>query len=195
MLRAQGDAVHDRVRDRGALADVQPAARARRDRRRPAGVHDARRHRGHAARPAADADDGSRSGNGPRRLHRAVRVEPLGDVAGVAERRAVRAGRSDSRPRRRRSTCSRCRSCSSLRGLGQTLVVLAALASGALYLLSGSLTSGFPARLSMTPAARRHLSLLAAGVPAVAGARARGSAGRSSWFAVRRSSTGRAMRT
>ena len=49
-----------------------------------------------------------------------------------------------------------------VRGLGQTLVVLAALVSGALYLLSGSLTSGFPARMSMTPAARRHLALLAA---------------------------------
>ena len=49
-----------------------------------------------------------------------------------------------------------------LRGLGQTLIILAALASGALYLLSGSLTSGFPARLSMTPGARRHLALLGA---------------------------------
>jgi hypothetical protein len=49
-----------------------------------------------------------------------------------------------------------------LRGMGQALVVLAALASGALYLLSGSLSSGFPDRMSMTPAARRHLSLLVA---------------------------------
>jgi uncharacterized membrane protein (UPF0182 family) len=49
-----------------------------------------------------------------------------------------------------------------VRGLGQALVVLAALGSGALYLLSGSLTSGFPARLSMSPAARRHLAALAA---------------------------------
>jgi uncharacterized protein len=49
-----------------------------------------------------------------------------------------------------------------LRGLGQALVVLAALGSAALYLLSGSLTSGFPARLSMSPAARRHLAALGA---------------------------------
>ncbi len=50
-----------------------------------------------------------------------------------------------------------------VRGLAQTLIILAALASAALYLLSGSLTSGFPTRLTMTPAARRHLALLAAG--------------------------------
>jgi uncharacterized membrane protein (UPF0182 family) len=49
-----------------------------------------------------------------------------------------------------------------LRGLGQALVVLAALTSGGLYLVSGSLSSGFPGRMSMTPAARRHLSLLVA---------------------------------
>jgi len=46
--------------------------------------------------------------------------------------------------------------------LAQTLVVLAALSAGAIYLVSGHLTSGFPARLSMSPAARRHLLLLAA---------------------------------
>ena len=49
-----------------------------------------------------------------------------------------------------------------LRGMGQAFVLLAALASGALYLVSGSLSSGFPGRMSMTPGARRHLSLLAA---------------------------------
>jgi uncharacterized membrane protein (UPF0182 family) len=49
-----------------------------------------------------------------------------------------------------------------LKGLGQALVLMAALASGALYLVTGSLTSGFPARLSMSAGARRHLSLLAA---------------------------------
>jgi len=48
-----------------------------------------------------------------------------------------------------------------LRGMGQALVVLAALVSGALYLVSGGLSSGFPASMSMTPAARRHLSVLA----------------------------------
>ena len=46
--------------------------------------------------------------------------------------------------------------------MSQTLVVLAALTSGAIYLVSGHLTSGFPARLSMSPVARRHLVLLAA---------------------------------
>ena len=49
-----------------------------------------------------------------------------------------------------------------IRGLGQALVILAALGSAALYLVSGSMTSGFPARLSMSPAARRHLAALAA---------------------------------
>ena len=46
------------------------------------------------------------------------------------------------------------------RGLAQGLVILAALLSAALYLVSGSLTSGFPARLSMSANARRHLCLL-----------------------------------
>ena len=49
-----------------------------------------------------------------------------------------------------------------VRGLAQTLVVMAALGAGGLYVLSGSLTPGFPSILSMTPAVRRHLSLLAA---------------------------------
>jgi hypothetical protein len=49
-----------------------------------------------------------------------------------------------------------------VRGLAQTLVVLAALGAGALYLVSGSLTSGLPSILSMTPAVRRHLALLGA---------------------------------
>ena len=46
--------------------------------------------------------------------------------------------------------------------VGQTLVVLAALSTAAIYLVSGHLTSGFPARLAMSPAARRHLLLLGA---------------------------------
>jgi len=46
--------------------------------------------------------------------------------------------------------------------LFQTMVVLAALTSGAIYLVSGHLTSGFPARLSMSPVAKRHLVFLAA---------------------------------
>src|SRR6185436_16057622 len=49
-----------------------------------------------------------------------------------------------------------------LRGMGQAFVVLAALVSGGLYLVSGSLSSGFPGRMSMTPSARRHLALLVA---------------------------------
>ena len=46
--------------------------------------------------------------------------------------------------------------------LTQTLVVLAALSTAAIYLVSGNLTSGFPAKLSMSPTARRHLALLGA---------------------------------
>jgi uncharacterized membrane protein (UPF0182 family) len=46
--------------------------------------------------------------------------------------------------------------------LSQTLVVLAALSTAAIYLVSGNLTSGFPARLSMSLVARRHLILLGA---------------------------------
>ena len=49
-----------------------------------------------------------------------------------------------------------------LRGLGQVLVVLAALVAGGLYLVSGSLASGFGRRLSMTRAVRLHLSSLVA---------------------------------
>src|SRR2546425_5405600 len=48
------------------------------------------------------------------------------------------------------------------RGLAEALVILAALGAGALYLVSGSVTSGFRSMISMTAAARRHLSLLAA---------------------------------
>jgi uncharacterized membrane protein (UPF0182 family) len=49
-----------------------------------------------------------------------------------------------------------------VRGIAQALVLLAGLASAVLYLMSGSLTSGFPARLSMSGNARRHLCLLGA---------------------------------
>ncbi|MGE0445725.1 MAG: UPF0182 family protein [Vicinamibacterales bacterium] len=49
-----------------------------------------------------------------------------------------------------------------VRGVGQALVILAALACGALYAVSGNLTAGFPARTMFSQAARRHLSLLAA---------------------------------
>ena len=49
-----------------------------------------------------------------------------------------------------------------VRGLAQGLVLLAALGSGALYFVSGSLTSRFGSMPWMTPGARRHLSLLAA---------------------------------
>ena len=49
-----------------------------------------------------------------------------------------------------------------VRGLAQVLVLLVALGAGALYFLSGSLTSTFGAMPWMTPGARRHLSLLGA---------------------------------
>ena len=43
--------------------------------------------------------------------------------------------------------------------VAQTLVVLAAVSTAAIYLVSGHLTSGFPAKLSLSPTARRHLVL------------------------------------
>jgi uncharacterized protein len=50
-----------------------------------------------------------------------------------------------------------------VRGLLQGLIVLAAIGAGAIYFVAGSgLTSTFPASLSISPSARRHLSLLAA---------------------------------
>jgi hypothetical protein len=50
-----------------------------------------------------------------------------------------------------------------VRGLAQTLVFLAGLTAGAVYLISGTVaSSGFPARVRLTPGARRHLSFLAA---------------------------------
>jgi uncharacterized membrane protein (UPF0182 family) len=48
------------------------------------------------------------------------------------------------------------------RGLGQALVFLAALGAGGVYLVSGSLGRGFGPMVQLTPAARRHLALLAA---------------------------------
>src|SRR5687768_6027282 len=49
-----------------------------------------------------------------------------------------------------------------VRSLMQGLVVLAAIGSGALYFVCGSLNTSFPAAFGMTANARRHLSLLAA---------------------------------
>ena len=49
-----------------------------------------------------------------------------------------------------------------IRGIAQTLVILAALGAGALYLVSGALTSGLSSLLAMTPQVRRHLSILVA---------------------------------
>ena len=49
-----------------------------------------------------------------------------------------------------------------VQGLGQALVVLAALGAGAIYLISGNLTTGFPSRVGLSSGARRHLALLAA---------------------------------
>ena len=48
-----------------------------------------------------------------------------------------------------------------VRGLAQGLVLLAALGAGAIYFMSGSLTSRLGSMPWMTPGARRHLSLLA----------------------------------
>ena len=49
-----------------------------------------------------------------------------------------------------------------VRGLAQGLVLLAGVGAGALYFVSGSLTSTFGTMPWMTPGARRHLSLLIA---------------------------------
>src|SRR6185436_12358901 len=47
-------------------------------------------------------------------------------------------------------------------GVCQALVVLAGLAAGGLYFVTGGLTSGFPSRLSIRGPARRHLGFLVA---------------------------------
>jgi uncharacterized membrane protein (UPF0182 family) len=47
-------------------------------------------------------------------------------------------------------------------GAGQALVVLAGLAAGGLYFVTGGLTTGFPSRLSVRGPARRHLASLVA---------------------------------
>mgnify|MGYP003352921320 CR=1 FL=1 len=49
-----------------------------------------------------------------------------------------------------------------VRTTAQVLIVIAAVLSGALYFVSGSLTGGFPARFMLSEGARRHLALLAA---------------------------------
>lgn len=49
-----------------------------------------------------------------------------------------------------------------VQGLATAVVLLSGLIAGALYLVSGNLTSGFPARMTIRPGARRHLSLMAA---------------------------------
>jgi uncharacterized membrane protein (UPF0182 family) len=49
-----------------------------------------------------------------------------------------------------------------VRGIGQTLVIMAALGAGAIYALSGMFLTGPFSVLSMTPLMRRHIALLAA---------------------------------
>jgi uncharacterized membrane protein (UPF0182 family) len=49
-----------------------------------------------------------------------------------------------------------------VRGMAQALVIAAGLAALALYFVTGSLTSGFPSRVTIRGPARRHLSLLGA---------------------------------
>ena len=49
-----------------------------------------------------------------------------------------------------------------VRGIGQTLVIMAALGAGAIYALSGMFLTGPFSVLSMTPTMRRHIALLAA---------------------------------
>jgi uncharacterized protein len=49
-----------------------------------------------------------------------------------------------------------------VRGIAQTLVIMAALGAGAIYALSGMFLTGPSSILSMTPTVRRHIALLAA---------------------------------
>jgi uncharacterized membrane protein (UPF0182 family) len=49
-----------------------------------------------------------------------------------------------------------------VRGIAQTLVIMAALGAGAIYALSGMVLTGPFSFLSMTPTVRRHIALLAA---------------------------------
>ncbi|HEU5254532.1 MAG TPA: UPF0182 family protein [Vicinamibacterales bacterium] len=49
-----------------------------------------------------------------------------------------------------------------VRGIGQTLVIMAALGAGAIYALSGMFPTGPFSVLSMTPTMRRHIALLVA---------------------------------
>jgi uncharacterized protein len=49
-----------------------------------------------------------------------------------------------------------------VRSMLQLAIVMAAITCGAVYFLSSSLVSAFPATVNLSPAARRHLSLLAA---------------------------------
>ncbi len=108
--------------------------------------------------------------------HRTLSRRALAGMADVALRRAVRRSGSDPWPGRVAFTSSHCPSCGWFIASAQTLVVLAALSTGAIYLVSGHLTSGFPAKLSMSPvrapaphSARRRL-LRAAGVGRMAAA-------------------------
>ena len=142
-----GHAVHDRLRrSRSAGSSLNLRVALGVDRRPAPGVHDARRHRGRAAgRPAAAHARHSASPPLLAVAHRPLRGRPVGDVADLAEcacrsARPIRSSAATSA-----STSSRCRSCSSCAASAQALVVLAALAPAALYLVSGSLTSGFPA--------------------------------------------------
>src|SRR5678816_454401 len=49
-----------------------------------------------------------------------------------------------------------------VRGIAQTLVIMAALGAGAIYALAGMVLTGPVSFLSMPPAVRRHITLLAA---------------------------------
>src|SRR4029079_13899752 len=49
-----------------------------------------------------------------------------------------------------------------VRGIGQTLVIMAALGAGAIYALSGMFLTGPFSGVSITPTIRRHIALLAA---------------------------------
>ncbi len=92
-------------------------------------------------------------------------------VAGVASRCRLRSGGPAARPRRRRSTSSRCPSSNSSARCCSWASSWPPSRRGALYFLSGSLVSTFPARLSLSATATPSSG--AAGRRISAGARLR----------------------
>ena len=116
---------------------------------------------GAAERPAA-ARSRHKCGGAARSHRRSVTRLALGDVADVAVRAFLLGSRIRFSIETSGSTSTRCPSSSCCAAWVKRSSCSLRSRRGALYLVSGSLSSGFPGRLSMTPGARRHLSLLVA---------------------------------